>query len=81
MRKENVFFFSFPSVSNFGGARVTLQGARGAPSGHVLATEKHGLSSFTTWSDESNRVRHEKKRQKKTVFLPPKHRFLGIFLY
>jgi len=45
MQKENSFFFSFPSVSSFGGARVTLQGARGAPSGHVLATEKHSPSS------------------------------------
>jgi len=46
----------------------------------ATAPEKHGLSFFTTWSDESNRARHEKKRQKKSVFLPTKHRFLGIFI-
>jgi len=108
MQKENSFFFSFPSVSNFGGARVTnkrakckrktrfsfhfrvpeasmepefpSKGARGVPSCHVLATDKHGLSFFTTWSDESDRARNEKKRQKKSVFLPTKHRFLGIFV-
>ena len=102
-----MFFFSFPSVSNFGGARVTnkrakcerktcysfhfrvpeasmepefpSKGARGAPSYHVLATDKHGLSFFTTWSDESNRARNEKKTPKEISFLANKTSFSWHF--
>ncbi len=107
MQKENVFFFSFPSASNFGGARVTnkrakckrktcysfhfrvpeasmepefpFKGARGAPSYHVLATDKHGLSFFTTWSDESDRARYEKKTPKEISFLANKTSFSWHF--
>ena len=80
MQKENVLFFSFPNASSFDGAGVSLQGGEGSA---FMTCSCHGQNtdfpSLPLGRMNPTERGMKKKRQKKSVFLPTKHRFLGIF--